>query len=228
MFRSRIPAECRWGLILTRALAGRVHRCHEATRPNGKETAMVRLGSRAALSAKQKRFVGEYLVDLNATRAAIRAGYSRKTARKSAYQLLQRTPVAEAIATAQAELAGKVGVTVENIVVELARIAFSDIRDVVQWRSLAPETETETDDGEPHVRINVVELKSADDLTPDVAAAIAEVSQQPNGGLRVKLHDKRAALVDLGRHLGMFAERREHASTLRVEIVRFGQDEGSG
>ncbi len=58
-------------------------------------------------------------------------------------------------------------------------------------------------------------------------AAIAQVSRQPNGGLRVKLHDKRAALVDLGRHLGMFAERREHASTMSVEIVRFGQDEGS-
>lgn len=54
-------------------------------------------------------------------------------------------------------------------------------------------------------------------------AALAEVSRQPNGGLTVKLHDKRAALVDLGRHLGMFTERREHASTVTVEIVRFGQ-----
>ena len=97
---------------------------------------------------------------------------------------------------------------------------------MVQWRSLA--TETETDDGEPNARVtNVVELKSATDLTPDVAAAIAEVSQLPNGGLRVKLHDKRAALVDLGTHLAMFAEHREHASTTTVEIVRFGQDQGS-
>jgi phage terminase small subunit len=184
------------------------------------------MGRRAALSAKQKRFVDEYLVDLNAAHAAIRAGYSRKSAPQSGYQLLQRTYVAQAIATAQANLAGRMGVTVEKIVTELARIGFSDIRDVVQWRSLA--TDTDTDTGEPNARAtNIVELKSANDLTPEVAAAIAEVTQQPNGGLRVKLHDKRAALVDLGKHLGMFTERREHASTMTVEIVRFGQDEGS-
>jgi hypothetical protein len=41
----------------------------------------------------------------------------------------------------------------------------------------------------------------------------------------VKLHDKRAALVDLGKHLGMFGERREQASSVTIEIVRFGQND---
>ena len=54
------------------------------------------------LTDKQKRFVEEYLVDLNATQAAIRAGYSEKTAEQQAYQLLQKTSVSEAIAAAQA------------------------------------------------------------------------------------------------------------------------------
>ena len=55
-----------------------------------------------ALTDKQKRFVEDYLVDLNATQAAVRAGYSAKTAEQQAYQLLQKTSVSEAIAAAQA------------------------------------------------------------------------------------------------------------------------------
>ena len=183
-------------------------------------------GSQVGLTPKQRRFVEEYLVDLNAERAAMRAGYSRSTARKNAYTFLQSAKVAEAIAAAQAELTTKISISVERIVAELARIGFSDIREVVHWRSSA--AEAESDGGEANGRVaNVVELKNAADLAPDVAAAIAEISQLPNGGLRVKLHDKRAALVDLGKHLGMFTERREHASAMTVEIVRFGQDQGS-
>ena len=73
--------------------------------------------------------------------------------------------------------------------------------------------------------ISAVQVKNADELTPDAAAAIAELSLQPSGGVRVKLHDKRAALVDLGKHLGMFGERREQASSVTIEIVRFGQND---
>jgi hypothetical protein len=95
---------------------------------------------------------------------------------------------------------------------------------VVQWRSTASRTEG----GEPNIQVtNVLGLRNAEDLSVDVAAAIAEVSQTSNGGLRVKLHDKRAALVDLGRHLGMFAEPSEQTNAITVEIVRFGQNEGS-
>jgi phage terminase small subunit len=180
--------------------------------------------TRRALSHKQERFVAEYLVDLNASQAAMRAGYSRKRAAQSGYELLRKARVAEAVATAQADLAGKIGVTVERIVTELARIGFADIRDVVQWRSVPPATDM--DEGKTNARaIAVVEVKNADELTPDAAAAIAELSLQPSGGVRVKLHDKRAALVDLGKHLGMFGGGREQASSLTIEIVRFGQND---
>jgi phage terminase small subunit len=179
---------------------------------------------RVALTDQQKRFVGEYLVDLNAWRAAVRAGYSPKSARSHAYQMLRRPHVAEAIAAGQAELAAKVGISVERIIMELARIGFSDIREAVQWRS----TTTEGEGREASARVvNVLELKKAEDLAPDIAAAIAEISQLPNGGLRVKLHDKLTALAGLGRHLGMFADRREQASPITVEIVRFGEDRSS-
>ncbi len=182
--------------------------------------------TRRALSYKQKRFVAEYLVDLNASQAAMRAGYSRRRAAQSGFELLRKAPVAEAVATAQADLAGKIGVTVERIVTELARIGFSDIRDVIQWRSVP--AAGDLDEGETKARaISVVEVKNADELTPQAAAAIAELSLQPSGGVRVKLHDKRAALVHLGKHLGMFAERREQTGSVTVEIVRFGQNDDS-
>ena len=115
----------------------------------------------AGLSPKQKLFVAEYLVDLNATQAAIRAGFSRRRA----VDLLREGPVAQAVAARQAELADRIGVTVERIVTELARIGFSDIRDVVQWRSVP--TASDADDGGTNARvINVVEVRSADELTP--------------------------------------------------------------
>jgi phage terminase small subunit len=177
-----------------------------------------------ALNPKQERFVAEYLVDLNASQAAIRAGYNQRWAKNHGYRLLRTGSVARAVATAQADLAVKIGVTVERIVTELARIGFADIRDVVQWRSVPAASDTGA--GETNARaISVVEVKNADELTPDAAAAIAELSLQPSGGVRVRLHDKRAALVDLGKHLGMFAARREQASSVTVEIVRFGQSD---
>ena len=180
--------------------------------------------ARTRLTPKRERFIAEYLVDLNATRAAIRAGYSRGTARQIGCRLLRNGSVAEAIATAQAELAGKLGVTVERIVTELARIGFSDIRDIIRWRSV-PAAASDVDRSETSAQAtSVAEVRNADELTPDAAAAIAELSLRPSGSIRVRLHDKRAALVALGKHLGMFGERREETGSLTIEIVRFGQE----
>ena len=180
------------------------------------------MSQRAALSPKQKRFVAEYLIDLNATQASIRAGYSLRRAAQNGYELLRKGPVAQAVAARQAELADRIGVTVERIVTELARIGFSDIRDVVQWRTVPAVSDAE--DGGTNARaIYVVEVKSADELTPQAAAAIAELSLQPSGAFRIRLHDKRAALVELGKHLGIFRDRGARTGSLTVEIVRFEQ-----
>lgn len=72
-----------------------------------------------ALTEKQKRFVAEYLVDLNATQAAIRAGYSEKTARSVGSENLTKPDIAAAIAKAQAKIAKKVEITVESLAAEL-------------------------------------------------------------------------------------------------------------
>ena len=68
------------------------------------------------LNPKQQRFCEEYLIDLNATQAAIRAGYSKKTARTIASKLLTNIDIEGYIVTLRAEIQAKTGITVENTV----------------------------------------------------------------------------------------------------------------
>lgn len=169
----------------------------------------------SGLTDKQARFVDEYLIDLNATQAAIRAGYSQKTAEQLGYQLLQKPAVAEEIEARREKLAQKAGITVERIVTELAKIGFSDIRRAIKWNGHLVKEEDNPDGGEVLViketRTNLVALVDSDDLDDDTAAAVSQISQNAQGGVTLKMHDKRAALVDLGKHLGMFVEKHEHS-----------------
>jgi phage terminase small subunit len=175
----------------------------------------------ADLSDKHKRFVEEYLIDLNATQAAIRAGYSAKTAHSQGPRLLEHVGVAAAIAAGQAARSKRTEITADRVLQELAKIGFSDIRRAVRWASQPVETDLEPDEeleAQPHggalkrsrlSGVNVVELVGSDEIDDDTAAAISEVSQT-TAGLKIKLHDKKGALVDIGRHLGMFTDKVEH------------------
>lgn len=153
------------------------------------------------MTPKQCRFVAEYLVDLNATQAAIRAGYSARTAVKIGSENLRKPDIASAIEAAMADRAARTEITADRVLKELAKIGFSDIRNVVTWGEAIAVKDIET--GEVTIA-NGVALVAADQLDESVAATIAEVSQTKDGTLKVKLHDKRAALVDIGRHLGMW------------------------
>lgn len=143
------------------------------------------------LSPKQTAFVREYLMDLNAAQAAIRAGYSRKRAGDQGRRLLNSPEIREAVAAAQAERAERTGVSADRVVEELAKIAFSDLRDVMVWGP----------DG--------VSLKDSTTLTEAQAALVAEVVEGSGKTLRIKRHDKVKALELLGRHIGMFREKVE-------------------
>ena len=81
------------------------------------------------LTARRARFVSEYLVDLNATQAAIRAGYSRRTARQQGSRLLTNVDVKRAIAQAQQELRERHDIEADRVLSEYASVAFSDIND---------------------------------------------------------------------------------------------------
>jgi phage terminase small subunit len=139
---------------------------------------------------KQVRFVEEYLIDLNATQAAKRAGYSEQSARRIGTENVQKPDISAAIELEIQARGGRAQVERDRVVLELARIAFTELGEVCSWT-------------DKHVK-----LVSSDKLTPEQRAAIAEVSETQHG-LKIKMHSKTAALDMLAKHLGMFVARSE-------------------
>ena len=153
------------------------------------------------LNDRQRRFVAEYLADLNATQAAIRAGYSAATASEQASRLLANVKVAAAIAEAQAARSWRTEVTADRVVLELARVAFGDPRRVMSWGP------------------GGVKLRPSAELSDEEAAIVAEASQtvtEAGGTVRLKAVDKLGALKLLGQHLGMFGERADPGAVAGV------------
>lgn len=156
-----------------------------------------------SLSKKQRRFVDEYLVDLNATQAAVRSGYSAKTAQEQSSRLLSNVMVQSTIAERMKDREKRTEITQDKVLSELAKIGFADIRKAVEWGPEVMIVDEET--GETAVS-NGVALVPSVKIDNDTAAAISEISQTAQG-IKIKLHDKRAALVDIGRHLGIFNDK---------------------
>lgn len=157
-----------------------------------------------ALTDKQHRFVAEYLVDLNATQAAIRAGYSEKTARQVGSENLSKPDIADAIAIAQQERAERTGVTADMVIRELARIGFSDLRKVLSsGGSLIDPQEWDDDTAAAIASVEVVTL-SGERGRDEEGNKIVERTH------KLKVWDKNSALEKLGKHLGMFVDRHEH------------------
>ena len=159
------------------------------------------------MTKKQKRFVEEYLIDLNATQAAIRAGYSPHTAKDIGCENLAKPNIAAAISQAMAERSSRTGINQDRVLQELARIGFAKITDVVD-----PET---------------AEIRT--DASDDDLACIQSIKIKPNefGTEReVKLYDKKSALVDLGKHLGLFKDKVELTGDMDLNItIDYGEDD---
>lgn len=162
------------------------------------------------LTEKQKAFVREYLVDLNATQAAIRAGYSEKTARQAGHRMLTNADIQQAIQSALQKREQKLEITQQSVVNELAKIGFANMADYMR---VGP-------GGDP-----VLDFSK---LTRDQSAALSEVTVEDftdgRGDdardvrrVKFKLADKRAALVDIGRHLGMFPNKLEIKGKVQVD-----------
>lgn len=128
-------------------------------------------------------------------------------------QLLEWAQTLERKATEKA--IDKLAITKERVLAELAKIGFADIRKAIKWQGTLVTEEDNPDGGDTLVIKNVVTnnvtLISSDEIDDDTAGAIAEISQNATGGIKIKLHDKKGALVDIGKHLGMFVERHEHS-----------------
>jgi phage terminase small subunit len=176
------------------------------------------------LDAKERRFVSEYLIDLDPCRAALAAGYSASMAKSKAYQWVSNSKtkplVFAAIQNAMKARAERTEITADRVLKELGRIGFSDIRKAVKWHSALVTEEDNPDGGDiavvKRIVTNQVEIIASEDIDGETAAAISEISQNTSGGLKIKFHDKRAALVDIGKHLGMFVEKHEHTGNVSL------------
>jgi phage terminase small subunit len=164
------------------------------------------------LTHKQARFVEEYLIDLNGKQAAVRAGYSAKSAEVQASRLLRNTAVQAALGEAMQARSQRTEVTADRVVAELAKLAFADMRDY--WPR----------PGE------TIDLHRLDE---DRTAAVEEISisetVDPAGVLhrrtRLKLHDKKRALDSLARHLGMFVDRQVAESSFEYRVRNMTTEE---
>ena len=149
------------------------------------------------LTPKQKTFIQEYLIDMNATQAAIRAGYSKKTAYRTGADNLKKPQIQEAIRKAMQKRQARTEITQDMVVNELAKIGFANIGDYVSF----------TGEGDPFVDLSeMTEAQSAalseimvDDYMDGRGEDAREIKR-----VKIKLCDKKGALVDLGKHLGMF------------------------
>lgn len=166
----------------------------------------------AKLNDRQKRFCDEYLVDLNATQAAIRAGYTSKYANTNAFKLLQNTAIKEYIQQRQNERSERTEITQDMVLRELAIIAFSNAADyanVVEKQAMAEVEGTMIplldEEGNPQMYRTVEPVLTAD-LTEDQKKALA-VIKKGRDGFEIKPYDKVRALELLGKHLGMFTEK---------------------
>ncbi len=152
---------------------------------------------------KHERLVQEYLVDLNQTQAAIRAGYSTKSANQQASELFAKPNIRARVEELMADRSKRTGINADRVVRELARIAFVNPVEVVDTNSATVK----------------------DDASEDDTAAIASVKVKVVTGdfdsveREVKFADKLKALELLGKHLGMYTDNVHLTGDVGVEIL---------
>lgn len=172
----------------------------------------------ARLNPKQKRFCEEYIVDLNATQAAIRAGYSEKTAGSQAHDLLKKPEIQTYIAKLQEKRSLRTQITADRVLEELAAIAFSNVTDAVKADK----------DG--------LVITDLDELPLATQAAISEISSitrenmhgETSTTARLKMHDKLGALRPLAQHLGITSDFNVAVHTLAKYGLHLKRDDEGG
>nr|WP_277376189.1 terminase small subunit [Paenibacillus polymyxa] len=162
------------------------------------------------LTPKQRIFIMEYLRDFNATRAAMAAGYSKKTAYSIGWELLRKPEIKAAIQNYNESLMDGVGLNAQRVLMEYMKIAFADITDYVEFGQkeedvlgLEGEPVFDSETGETkRYRYNYVSFKNSDEID---GTLVSEVKQGKDG-VSVKLHDKTKALDVLTKYMDLLPD----------------------
>ena len=160
--------------------------------------------AKAKLTSKQRIFIAEYLIDGNATRAAIAAGYSEKTARSIGQENLTKPDIASEIERRQQKRIAKLEITEEKVLQELALMGFARMDNYIGVNEL----------GDPFIDLSAIKDDSG------LAAAVQEITvdeytegrgedKREVKRVKFKLADKRGSLELLGKHLKLFTEKHE-------------------
>ena len=189
------------------------------------------LGNPGALTTKQARFIEEFLVDLNGTQAAIRAGYSAKTAEVQASRLLRYAKVQSAVSAGRKAQSVRAEITADAVIAELAKLGFANMADYM--RALPS--------GDPYLDFSALSREQAAALQEVTVDAYVEGHGDDTREvkrIKFKLADKRAALVDLGRHFGIFkpdqlelsgnVQLSDARERVRSRLVRLAAERSSG
>lgn len=178
-------------------------RCHDALTVRTIDPGM-------PLNARQQRFVEEFCVDLNATQAAIRAGYSRNTAGSQGQRLLTNAEIQRAVEAAQREHSHATGVTVERLIREMAALAFSDVAALLdEAGNLRP-----VSDWPAAVRPAIRKIRVRREAPKEDGAQSCEV-------IELAFWDKTKAQDMLAKHLGLYAaDNRQLGEASLAERVR--------
>jgi phage terminase small subunit len=175
------------------------------------------------LNAQQEKFCQQYALLHNASEA-LRIAYPQWRTKENqavavrASNLLREEKIRERVTELEAidtqKLNSKYGITKDRILQELASIGFSNVSDVVDWGESIAVTDPET--GEVSM-VHGIKIKGRADIPLEALAAIAEIGETKEGRIKVKMHEKRGALVDMGKTMGLFKEP-ERDTTININL----------
>ena len=146
-----------------------------------------------SLGERQQRFVDEYICDLNATQAAIRAGYSSRTAKAQGSRLLTNADIQRAVTARMAARSNRTEVAADRVLLEIARLGFSDLRRIFHQDGRLKRPDEWDDD-------TAAAISSVEIVTRDLGDGVVEYVR------KVKLWDKGKALEQLSKHLGLYRD----------------------
>ncbi len=187
------------------------------------------------LTPKQEMFCLEYLIYLNATQAAIRAGYSVRTAKEIGYELLTKPHIdarVQELALIREQKSTKTG---EDVIKELENVGFSRIGDVIEWNESGIAFIKNSGELSDEAMAAIESVQVTEEVT-HVTASKAEgdedrkVLSQANIKSKVKLHNKMSALNLLAKHHGLVSDKVDvsGAVDVTVNVVKYGKDKGKG